>query len=864
MNTYNKKAISELDEATIISNNDILLVSQFNDNGQLISKKMQAQTLLSNCVKILQDENNKSAHIYGGNILSNGGAELILNGKDNATGNGVLYLVANNSIHKTKLTLEPDGDFYLQTDNTSDKTHIVRTVNNRPADSDGNIAILSVESSNKLNNPITITLSGDLSGSVAFDGSSNVNLGAYITNVTNVSALAFKDKILSSDLEGQLSVSQIAGLKSLAFKDKILSSDINGKLSASQIEGLKELVFKDKILSSDIGGQLSVSQIAGLKKLAFKDKILSSDIEGKLSVSQIAGLKTELDSKINSVTITSKLEVGTEIATIEVDGEQTTLYAPEGSDVKGGVTNIGIGSVIAFAGENIPDNTLLCDGSEVSKTDYEALWLVIGDRYGQASDSSKFKLPNLNERFIEGISSDLSVGQYLEAGLPNITGQFGPGSYLATGTAIGAFSALDNSAHKDNDSFAGSGKSGFDFDASRSNEIYGKSDTVQPAAVLMKYVIVYKQLEGGNVIINTEGGSGCVIDGTFLEKNTYSNLSGNPFKYSYTVKNDCLLAINGKYTAPNNSVQSIKINGNIIVEYRDPNGITNDEYPINFPVKKGSVVDIENTHNMSNVELTFTEFKLNPLNVTHTECTGSGGVIDGTVLSHTEPTTLAIPKTGSEPCEIYTTKNNCLLVIRISSDASGVNDINIMVNDKNSKYSLYKMPDAGAWGVHILHVPIKANTKLYACADTSTISRNIPFEFTEYKLHSLNQEVPSNCASYVVESGRFNSSDGTTHENNSENDSWYRLYSDGWCEQGGYLNNQTFNETTCSVQLHNQYNNAQYNIYTEIQIADNAEIGIINCYIKQKLENQFNIYKDYAYSTVDNCSIYWEAKGFIN
>jgi hypothetical protein len=36
--------------------------------------------------------------------------------------------------------------------------------------------------------------------------------------------------------------------------------------------------------------------------------------------------------------------------------------------------------------------------------------------------------------------------------------------------------------------------------------------------------------------------------------------------------------------------------------------------------------------------------------------------------------------------------------------------------------------------------------------------------------------------SYVIETGRFNSSDGIIHSNNSENDSWYRLYSDGWCE----------------------------------------------------------------------------------
>jgi hypothetical protein len=71
-----------------------------------------------------------------------------------------------------------------------------------------------------------------------------------------------------------------------------------------------------------------------------------------------------------------------------------------------------------------------------------------------------------------------------------------------------------------------------EFDASKSNPIYGKSDTVQPPAILMKYVIVYKQLEGGNVIINTEGGSGGVIDGEILvsvpiPQNNWSSLTQN-------------------------------------------------------------------------------------------------------------------------------------------------------------------------------------------------------------------------------------------------------------------------------------------------------------------------------------------------
>lgn len=54
-----------------------------------------------------------------------------------------------------------------------------------------------------------------------------------------------------------------------------------------------------------------------------------------------------------------------------------------------------------------------------------------------------------------------------------------------------------------------------------------------------------------------------------------------------------------------------------------------------------------------------------------------------------------------------------------------------------------------------------------------------------YPCKSVQQSHPTDCVSYVVETGRFSSVDGTTHSTASENDSWYRLHSDGWCEMGG-------------------------------------------------------------------------------
>ncbi len=91
-----------------------------------------------------------------------------------------------------------------------------------------------------------------------------------------------------------------------------------------------------------------------------------------------------------------------------------------------------------------------------------------------------------SERVLMGASSTHAAGSTVRAGLPNITGRAGPddqaGYYsINNPNAYGAFYGGGNSY-----SYASSGDSRYGkdlcFDASRSNSIYGASNTVQPAA----------------------------------------------------------------------------------------------------------------------------------------------------------------------------------------------------------------------------------------------------------------------------------------------------------------------------------------------------------------------------------------------
>lgn len=162
-------------------------------------------------------------------------------------------------------------------------------------------------------------------------------------------------------------------------------------------------------------------------------------------------------------------------------------YADDNGNVN--LSGIDTGMIIPFAGNgDIPAGFLLCNGASVLRDTYPDLFKVIGTTYG-ADDDLHFNLPNLIGKFAEGARE---AGIKKEAGLPNIEGSVG---YNAQGTFSGTngIKSLYTVTPQTNTGFAGGNYilyvSDLKFDASRSNSIYGNSDTVQPPAVTMRYII---------------------------------------------------------------------------------------------------------------------------------------------------------------------------------------------------------------------------------------------------------------------------------------------------------------------------------------------------------------------------------------
>ena len=166
-------------------------------------------------------------------------------------------------------------------------------------------------------------------------------------------------------------------------------------------------------------------------------------------------------------------------------------YATQ-SDVNTAIGNIQgcpTGMIAFFHAETPPEGWLACNGQNVDRTVYAKLFSVIGTTYGSGDGSTTFTLPNLHHRFLEGTTTPSEVGDYVEAGLPNITGGFNSnnGVYDAWNNYFFADGAFSCNGFTDPDRRGNAGGSGgggrITVSASRVSSAYGKSSTVQVASL---------------------------------------------------------------------------------------------------------------------------------------------------------------------------------------------------------------------------------------------------------------------------------------------------------------------------------------------------------------------------------------------
>lgn len=150
------------------------------------------------------------------------------------------------------------------------------------------------------------------------------------------------------------------------------------------------------------------------------------------------------------------------------------------------------GTILPFDGTNVPSGYLVCNGAAVRRTTYAALFAVLGTRHGEGDGKTTFNLPNAHRRFLEMTTTTSEVGETVEAGLPNITGQFrAQGSPDNRTQNSGAF-ANDGKGRIDGGlSNRGDYEDLRSFNASRCSALYGGSSTVQPPSLRALAIIKF-------------------------------------------------------------------------------------------------------------------------------------------------------------------------------------------------------------------------------------------------------------------------------------------------------------------------------------------------------------------------------------
>lgn len=228
--------------------------------------------------------------------------------------------------------------------------------------------------------------------------------------------------------------------------------------------------YDTSIKVQTVNGEKTIPTLDGMDELEQRVE----NVEKKVSSSEnkMSLIETEIN-KVNE-------NINAVNANVESVGEQVAQW-------------VLIGEIKQYLGATIPDKYLLCNGQEIAVADYPELYAVIGSLPAcQSNTEGMFKVPDLQGRFLQGANGNL--GTVKEAGLPNIVGDFEAQSshYKSVGSnsnssplfKVARLGTIDSGTSQ-----ASNYQNIVTFDASQVNSIYGKSNTVQPPAISVNYII---------------------------------------------------------------------------------------------------------------------------------------------------------------------------------------------------------------------------------------------------------------------------------------------------------------------------------------------------------------------------------------
>lgn len=323
---------------------------------------------------------------------------------------------------------------------------------------------------------------------------------------------------LLNKIENELPESDIDKVKNDVEKLKVKTESIN--TLTTEMEAVKDQVsgVDEMVQGQNATIRNCVSAVEDLEQV-----IETTHFDDVLALEeQVHANTTNVEKKLNKTTDSANAgkavvvdengnlvfgAAGVQVSKAEgnaIEEKEDGIYVP--LDLSG----VPIGAPTPWLSDNLPVGFLAFDGSEYNISDYPELYNVIKNIPSFHSDTEgKFKIPNLKGRVLQG--ADGKLGELIEAGLPNIKGRFRHTTTGGGGSEVdGAFSNFTVSEVQANAGGKYTGN-GVKFDASKGEtktdgtlkteyepHVYGNSDTVQPPAFTVRWIIKatnYESLE---------------------------------------------------------------------------------------------------------------------------------------------------------------------------------------------------------------------------------------------------------------------------------------------------------------------------------------------------------------------------------
>ena len=110
---------------------------------------------------------------------------------------------------------------------------------------------------------------------------------------------------------------------------------------------------------------------------------------------------------------------------------EATKYNYSGANLTG-IEGIPTATIVPWSDSSIPSGFLECNGANVSRSTYAALFAIVGTTYGAGDGASTFGLPDLQDNLPVGKSGTKNVGSTGGANTVTTTGNIGGTTANAT------------------------------------------------------------------------------------------------------------------------------------------------------------------------------------------------------------------------------------------------------------------------------------------------------------------------------------------------------------------------------------------------------------------------------------------------